>query len=90
MLTDSNYSLWAVKMKVLLRPLGVWSALEGTGEFDQDRDDGVFAALSQSVPDSVMMAIAECPTASEAWEAIREMRVGEDHVKKARIKQLKR
>src|SRR3954470_4319921 len=37
-----------------------------------------------------MMAVADCQTAHEAWEAIRRMRVGEDHVKKAQIKQLKR
>jgi hypothetical protein len=36
-----------------------------------------------------MMAIAEYDTAREAWEAIRRMRVGEDRVKKARVKQLK-
>ena len=34
MLNDSNYGLWAVKMRVLLRTFGVWSALEGTAEFD--------------------------------------------------------
>lgn len=90
MLTDSNYGLWAAKMKILLRPYGVWPALEGTGEFNQSRDDEAFAALSQSVPDSVMMAVAECTTAHEAWEAIRRMRVGEDRVKKARVKQFKR
>jgi transposase InsO family protein len=38
----------------------------------------------------MVMAIAEFDTAAEAWEAIRQMRVGEDRVKKARVKQLKR
>ena len=90
MLTDSNYGLWAVKMKIALRPFGMWPTLEGMGEFNQSRDDEAFAALSQSVPDSVMMAVAESTTAHEAWEAIRRMRVGEDHVKKARVKQFKR
>lgn len=37
-----------------------------------------------------MMAIAEKQTAREAWEAIREMRVDEDRVKKARVQILKR
>ena len=90
MLNDSNYGLWAVKMRVLLRPFGVWSALEGTIEFDQGKDDEAFAALSQSVLDAVMMAVANCETAHDAWEAIRRMRVGEDRVQKARVKQLKR
>jgi hypothetical protein len=38
----------------------------------------------------MVMAIAEYETVAEAWEAIRQMRVGEDRVKKARVKQLKR
>jgi hypothetical protein len=31
MLTDTNYALWAAKMKILMKPLRVWSAIEGTG-----------------------------------------------------------
>ena len=89
-LNDSNYGMWAVKMRVLLRLFGVWSALEGTAEFDQGKDDEAFAALSQSVPDAVMMAVANCEIAHAAWEAIQRMRVGEDRVKKARVKQFKR
>jgi hypothetical protein len=89
-LTDTNYALWAVKMKVLLRPHGVSSALEPEGEVDDDKDAAAFAAISQAVPDAVMMAIAGCKTAREVWETIRCMRIGEDRVKKARVKQLKR
>ena len=61
MLTDTNY-LWAVKMKVLMKALRVYSAIEGSGEFDQATDEGAFAALSQSIPDHVMMQVADCDT----------------------------
>ncbi|CAM0884436.1 unnamed protein product [Alopecurus aequalis] len=90
MLTDTNYSLWAAKMKVLMKPLRVWSAIEGSGEYDQAADEGAFAALSQSVPDHVMLQVAECDTARDAWEMIRCARLGEDRVKKAHARQLKR
>ena len=33
-LTDTKYSLWAAKMKVLMKPLRVWSAIEGSSEYD--------------------------------------------------------
>ena len=89
-LTDTNYCLWAVKMKIILRSLRCWSAIEGEGEVDPTKDEDAFAALSQSVPDSIVMAIAEYNSAAEAWDAIRRMRVGEDRVKKANVKQLKR
>jgi hypothetical protein len=89
-LTDTNYGVWAVKMKILMRSLGCWSAIEGKGNYDQARDEDAFTALSQSLPDAMVMAIAEHETAAQAWEAIRQMRVGEDRVKKSRVKQLKR
>jgi hypothetical protein len=77
-------------MRIIMRTLGCWSAVEGNGDFDQAKDEDAFTVLSQSLPDAMVMAIAEYKTAQEAWEAIRQMRVGEDRVKKARLKQLKR
>ncbi|KAL6348524.1 hypothetical protein AAG906_013144 [Vitis piasezkii] len=82
-LSETNYDIWAVKMKIILRSLGVWSVIEG-GDTDDDKDQGALVAISQAVPNDVMMAIAEKKTAKEAWDALREMRVGEDRVKKAR------
>jgi hypothetical protein len=37
-----------------------------------------------------MMVAAECDTSRETWETIRRMRVSDNCVKKARVKQLKR
>ena len=48
------------------------------------------AAIAQSVPDSVLMTLAEFETAREAWNALKEMRIGEDRVTKARAQVLKR
>jgi gag-polypeptide of LTR copia-type len=90
MLNDANYGLWAVKMKIILRALGVWEAIEGKVPIEEDKDHGALAVISQVVPDTVMMAIAEKDSAKEAWEAIKEMSVGEDRVRKARTQVLKR
>jgi hypothetical protein len=89
MLSETNYDIWAVKMKIILRSLGVWPVIEGA-DTDDDKDQGAMVAISQAVPDDVMMAIAEKQTAKEAWDALREMRIGEDRVKKARVQILKR
>jgi hypothetical protein len=62
-LTGTNYGVWAVKMKIIMRTLGCWSAIDGKGAHDQSKDEDAFAALSQSLP--------EFDTAAEAWEAIR-------------------
>jgi hypothetical protein len=86
---DNSSTVWAVKMRIIMRTLGCWSAVNGKGDFDQAKDEDAFTALSQSLPNAMVMAIAEYETAQEAWEAIRQMRVGEDRVKKAHVKQLK-
>jgi starvation-inducible outer membrane lipoprotein len=36
-LTDTNYGVWAVKMKIIMRTLGCWSAIDGKGDYDQAR-----------------------------------------------------
>jgi hypothetical protein len=73
MLNDTNYMVWAVKMKFILQNLCVWKAIEGDNAVDEEVDEGAMAALSQSVPDSMVMTLANYAMAKEAWEAIREM-----------------
>ncbi|CAN1171486.1 Retrovirus-related Pol polyprotein from transposon TNT 1-94 [Linum perenne] len=92
LLTDTNYGIWAVKMKILMKALGVWAAIEADDDEDLDDsiDQGAMAAISQSVPDLVMMQIANCETAQEAWEEIQKLRVGEERVKKSSIQTLRR
>jgi hypothetical protein len=51
---------------------------------------GAMVALSQSVLDSMVMTLANYATTKEAWEAIREMCVGEDKVKRSHAQVLKR
>ncbi|KAJ4812995.1 hypothetical protein LUZ62_025561 [Rhynchospora pubera] len=90
MLNDTNYGLWAVKMKMILRGLGVWEAVEGNESVEEEKDQGALAAISQAVSDAVIMAIAEKESAKEAWETIRQMSIGEERVRKARAQVLKR
>ena len=77
-------------MTIILRSLGVWAAVEGDALVEEERDQGALAAISQAVPDAVMMVIAEKETAKAAWDAIKVIHVGEDRVKKARVQVLKR
>jgi transposase InsO family protein len=90
MLNDTNYNLWAVKMKIILRALGLWEAVESTGPVEKEKDQGALAAISQAVPDAVVMGIAKKETAKEAWGTIQQMSVGEDRVRKTRAQVLKR
>lgn len=89
-MTKSNYRLWAVKMKIIMRPMGVWSAVEGDAEYNEEQDQRAMAAISQFFPEDVMMMIVEFETAREVWETIHTMRIGDDHVMQAWIQSLLR
>lgn len=91
MLTKSNYSIWAIKMKALMRAQGVWDAVESTvsGKVDDMMDQKALTAIYQSIPDDVFAFIAEKTTSHEAWEAIKTNRLGDDRIKEARLQTLK-
>ena len=48
MLTDANYGVWAVKMKIIHRTLRVWEAITDD-DVDEECDEGAMAAIAQSV-----------------------------------------
>ena len=89
MLTDTNYGVWVVKMKIILRTLRVWQAVTNN-DVDEECNEGAMVAIAQSIPDSMLMTLAEFEMAREAWNALQEMRIGEDRVTKARAQVLKR
>jgi Domain of unknown function (DUF4219) len=37
LLNETNYGLWAVKMKIILGALGVWEAVEGNEPVEKER-----------------------------------------------------
>ena len=83
MLTDANYGVWAVKMKIILQTLQVWEAITDD-DINEECDKGAMATIAQSVPDSMLMTLAEFEKEREAWNTLKEMRIREDHVMKAR------
>lgn len=46
------------------------------------------AVIVQTVPEAIVMVISEKETAKEAWNALKEMHVSEERVKKARVQTL--
>ena len=63
----------------------MWEAVTDN-DVDEECDEGAMAAI----PQSVLMTLAEFETTREAWNALEEMRIGEDRVTKARAQVLKR
>jgi hypothetical protein len=90
MLAEDNYGAWTVKMKIFMRAQGLWAAVEGRQAVDDRLDQMALAAIVQAVPESVMMGVAEQETAKKVWDDLKEMHVGKERVKKARVQTLKR
>ncbi|XP_078433074.1 uncharacterized protein LOC144704507 [Wolffia australiana] len=89
MLTKTNYSEWALLMRVKLKARLLWSAIEEGGA-EPHEEMQVVDALCSAVPSEMWPVIAEKETAKEAWEAIATMRIGDDRVRKTSAQNLRR
>ena len=56
----------------------------------EEKDQMALAAIVQVVPKTVVMAISEKEMTKEAWDALKEMHVGEDCIRNACLQTLKR
>lgn len=81
-LTKTNYSDWALLMKVKLKARALWSVIEKGGA-DEQEEMLALDALYSAVPVEMVASIAKMETAKEAWDAIATMRIGNDRVKKS-------
>ncbi|XP_074328212.1 uncharacterized protein LOC141666113 [Apium graveolens] len=92
MLTKSNYTVWAMKMRAFMRAHGIWDAIEPTDPkvaVDEKVDRVALAGVYQAIPDDILLAVAEKTTAKSTWEAIKMMCQGAERVKTARIQTMK-
>lgn len=87
MLSSTNHTVWALRMKTVLKVHKVWDLIE-PGNVDPDRNDLAMGLLYQSVPESLIMQIGDQETAKKLWETIQARHVGADRVKEARLQTL--
>ncbi|XP_047331197.1 uncharacterized protein LOC124934729 [Impatiens glandulifera] len=79
LLTKSNYSLWAFKIRVNLQAQGVWEAVMFE-DVDERMDRMALAAIYQALPEDVLLLVAEKDSAKLAWETLKTMHVGVERV----------
>ena len=88
MLTKTNYTVWAMKMKVLMQAHGVWEAVEQAGPnataVEERVDKVAMAMIYQSIPEEILLSLSEKKLAKEAWEALRTMCQGATRAKERR------
>lgn len=89
MLNSTNYTVWAMRMKVALKVHKVWEAIESTTDaVDGDKDNMAMALLFQSIPEALVLQVGDLTTAKKVWDAIKTRHVGAERVKEARLQTL--
>lgn len=88
-LTKTNYSDWALLMKVKLKTRGLWAAVEPGGGDLQD-DMMALDVLSSAVPPEMVSVVASQDTTKGVWDTIKVMRVGDDRIREVTAQTLLR
>ncbi|GKA39135.1 putative zinc finger, CCHC-type containing protein [Tanacetum coccineum] len=89
---NTNYTLWALRIKKILVANGVWDLVEGTStskEIDVKKDSFASAYLFQGLPEDLQMQVAGCETAKEIWDSLKSRFIGTEDVQQAHSQQLK-
>ncbi|GJT41469.1 uncharacterized mitochondrial protein-like protein [Tanacetum coccineum] len=86
-LTSTNYTIWSMRMEVLLGIHGVWDVVD-PGLADAKKNNIVKGLLFQSIPEDLILQIGNLKTGKEMWEAIKTRKLGADRVKEARLQTL--
>ena len=58
MLSSTNYTVWAMRMKVLLQVRKVWESIK-PGTYDEEKKDIATALLFQSIPENLVLQVGE-------------------------------
>ena len=82
-LTKTNYTEWAILMRVQLQGAGLWKAVD-TGDAPERQERQALGAILRSVPPEMVTVLAAKDNAKAAWDTIKTMRIGVDRVREAR------
>jgi hypothetical protein len=81
MLTKTNYTQWSLVMKLKMQARNLWSAIEPGGVSMQEGHMAL-DAITSAVPTEMVASLVAKNSALEAWNAVKERRVGSDQVQK--------
>ncbi|GJS03669.1 zinc finger, CCHC-type containing protein [Tanacetum coccineum] len=86
----TNYTVWAIQIKVILEAHGLWEIIEPkeNTQADEKKDKATIAFLYQALTEDVILQVAGCETAKELWESLKKRHVGEEKVQQARLQSL--
>jgi hypothetical protein len=76
-LTKTNYNDCVLLMKVKMQARGLWEAVE-IGDVDERDDRMALDVICSAAPPEMVATLAIKPTAKEAWETLKTMRIGDE------------
>nr|GEX77227.1 alpha-xylosidase 1-like [Tanacetum cinerariifolium] len=90
-LKPSNYSLWTIRIQIILEANGLWEMIEPleTTKADNKKDKTAIAFLYQALPEEQWLQITKHKTAKAIWDALKTRHIGEQRVQQARLQTLK-
>ena len=65
MLTLTNYTVWALRMKIALKVSEVWETID-PGTKDEKRNNMAIAFIFQSIPETLVLQIGDIDTAKDS------------------------
>lgn len=83
-LTRTNYTEWALVMRVRLQAQGLWEVVERGAVIDYRDDREALGIILQAVPPEMLRSLAVKDSAKEAWDALKTLRMGSERVREAR------
>lgn len=89
LLTKQNYTEWALIMKIKMQARNLWDAIEPGGVSLQE-DRMALDAITSAVPQEMVATLGMKDTTTEAWEAVKSMRIGSESVRKTKAQRLRR
>ncbi|KAL4568378.1 hypothetical protein LXL04_023989 [Taraxacum kok-saghyz] len=68
MLTATNYTVWAMRMKVVLRIHKLWGVIDPGTETSEEKDCLAMGLLYQAIPETLIMQTGEQDSAKKLWD----------------------
>ena len=87
MLNATNYTVWAMRMRLLLKVHKVWEVVENESDA-VDKNDMETALPFQSIPEALILHVNELESAKKVWDAIKARHLGAERVREARLQTL--
>ncbi|GJX35807.1 zinc finger, CCHC-type containing protein [Tanacetum coccineum] len=91
MLKPSNYSLWVIRMQIILEANGLWEMIEPNEktQANNKKDKTAIAFFHQALQEEQLLQITKHKTAKAIWDALKTRHIGEEKVQQARLQTLK-